>query len=180
VLGFLQHALSQVPVKGTADHQFTDWPLNQIPIAAKTGTAEVAGKQTTSGFATYAPASKPQYAVVMMVSQGGFGSTTSADSVKAVYRELFGVHGKSIDPRTSVLPNAVVPVKLPVTTPDGRILPPGSVVPRSTATPTPSGPTSPSSPAPPGSGGASTPAALPVTPPVFGSSERARPRAGGP
>ena len=122
-LAFLQHALSQVTVKGTADHQFTDWPLNQIPIAAKTGTAEVAGKQTTSWFATYAPANRPQYAVVMMVSQGGFGSTTSAESVKAVYRELFGVHGTTVDPKTSVLPNGVVPVKLPVTTPDGRTCP---------------------------------------------------------
>ncbi len=185
VLGFLQHALAQVPVKGTADHQFTDWPLNQIPIAAKTGTAEVAGKQTTSWFATYAPANKPQYAVVMMVSQGGFGSTTSADSVKAVYRELFGVHGKSVDPKSSVLPNGVAPVRLPVTTTDGRILPPGSALPKPTATASATGsasgtPASPASPFSGGGGGSSTPAALPATGPAFGSGERNRTMAGGP
>ncbi len=175
-LSFLQHALSQVTVSGTADNQFKDWPLNQIPIAAKTGTAEVAGKQTTSWFATYAPATRPQYAVVMMVSQGGYGSTTSADSVKAVYRELFGVHGKSIDPKTSVLPNGVLPVKLPVTTQDGRILPPGSPLPKVTATSTPLAPASPAS----GGGGSGTPAALAAPGPVYGSSERGRQQAGGP
>ncbi len=175
-LAFLQHALGQVTVKGTADNQFKDWPLNQIPIAAKTGTAEVAGKQTTSWFATYAPANKPQYAVVMMVSQGGFGSTTSADSVKAVYRQLFGVHGLTVDPKTSVLPNGVLPVKLPVTTQDGRILPPGSVLPKVAATQQPVAPASPAS----GTGGAGTPAALPAPVAVYPSPERGRQQAGGP
>jgi penicillin-binding protein 2 len=184
-LSFLQHALSQVTVKGTADNQFKDWPLNQIPIAAKTGTAEVAGKQTTSWFATYAPANKPKYAVVMMVSQGGFGSTTSADSVKAVYRALLGVHGKTVDPKTSVLPNGVLPVRLPVTTPDGQILPPGSPLPKPTATATPSASSTPltsgNASGSSGSGSGSTPAALPAPPAVFGSSpERSRTMAGGP
>jgi penicillin-binding protein 2 len=176
-LSFLRHALSQVTVSGTADNQFKDWPLNQIPIAAKTGTAEVAGKQTTSWFATYAPATRPQYAVVMMVSQGGFGSTTSADSVKAVYRQLFGVHGLTVNPRTSVLPNGVLPVRLPVTTQDGRILPPGSPLPKVTATAT-STPLAPSTPA--SGGGSGTPVALPAAGPVYPSSERGRQMTGGP
>jgi penicillin-binding protein 2 len=128
-LAFLQSALSQVPVVGTASTQFKTFPLAQIPIAAKTGTAEVAGKQPTSWFATYAPANKPRYAVVMMVSQGGFGSTTSAESVRAVYEALYGIRAKTINPKLAILPGGVPPVKLPVTTADGRILPPGSVLP---------------------------------------------------
>ena len=131
-LAFLQHALSQVPVVGTAQVQFKTFPLAKVPIAAKTGTAEVAGKQPTSWFATYAPADKPRYAVVMMVSQGGFGSTTSATSVRAVYESLFGIKGLTVNPKVSILPNGVPPVKLPVTTADGRILPPGSVLPKAT------------------------------------------------
>jgi penicillin-binding protein 2 len=152
-LDFLHFALSRVPVAGTAKNQFTDWPLATIPIAAKTGTAEVRGKQTTSWFATYAPADKPRYAVVMMVSQGGFGSTTSADSVKAVYQALFGVQGKNVNPARSILPGGDVPKlrSLPVIAPDGRILPPGSKLPKSAVVPTtpasPSSPTTPSSPA---------------------------------
>ena len=135
-LAFLQSALSQVAVVGTASGQFNKpplFPLAQIPIAAKTGTAEVAGKQPTSWFATYAPANKPKYAVVMMVSQGGYGSTTSAASVRAVYEALFGIKGRTVNPKTSILPGGVPPVKLPVTTADGRILPPGSVLPRTPA-----------------------------------------------
>ena len=120
----------------------------------------------------------------MMVSQGGFGSTTSADSVKAVYRQLFGVQGTAIDPKTSVLPNGVVPVKLPVTTQDGRILPPGSALPKASATATPAAPLGSGS----GSGvrvgrrvgSGSPPAALPPPPPVYGSGERGRTQAGGP
>ena len=52
-------------------------PADKLPVAAKTGTGEVYGKQTTSWFASFAPANKPQYAVVMMVSQGGTGSGIS-------------------------------------------------------------------------------------------------------
>ena len=130
-LAFLQTALIGVTTSGTSRNQFKSFPLNLIPVASKTGTAEVAGKQTTSWFTTYAPAtSKPEYAVVMMVSQGGFGSTTSADSVRAIYEALFGIKGSNPpDPKLSILPGGVVPVKLPVITTDGTILPPGSKLP---------------------------------------------------
>ena len=64
------------------------------PSASKTGTAEVYGKQPTSWFATFAPANKPQYAVVMMVSQGGTGSGVSGPSVAELYKTLFGITGQ--------------------------------------------------------------------------------------
>jgi penicillin-binding protein 2 len=132
-LAFLQSALVGVTTSGTSRNQFATFPLAQIPVASKTGTAEVTGKQTTSWFTTYAPAtSKPQYAIVMMVTQGGFGSTTSADSVRAVYEALFGIKGGNPpNPKLSILPGGVLPTKLPVITADGTILPPGSVVPAS-------------------------------------------------
>jgi penicillin-binding protein 2 len=186
-LAFIRNALMHVPINGTAKYQFTDFPLGQIPIAAKTGTAEVTGKQTTSWFATYAPADKPRYAVVMMVSQGGFGSTTSADSVKAIYQALFGVKGKTVDPKLSILPGGDVPAlhSLPVIAPDGAILPPGSHVPRTAAaaavTPKPVVPILPSP------SGGSTPAALPALGPFLtgdprsaGGGRAGRSRGGGP
>ena len=96
VLHYLQNALTTVVTgsHGTAKRPFADFPLDQIPVAAKTGTAEVDGKQTTSWFASYAPADKPQYAVVMMVSQGGTGSGISGPSVAEIYEALFGVTGR--------------------------------------------------------------------------------------
>jgi penicillin-binding protein 2 len=176
-LQFLQTSLAQVTVSGTADNQFKDFPLNQIPVAAKTGTAEVAGKQTTSWFATYAPANKPEYAVVMMVSQGGFGSTTSADSVKAIYQALFGVNGKTVDPKLSILPGGKPPTKLPVVSADGRILPPGTVLPKTTPAQQPAaGGTSPTTPTP---GTPSGTSALPPALPASGFSEGRRDRGGG-
>jgi penicillin-binding protein 2 len=161
-LAFLQNALIGVTTSGTSQNQFKGFPLGTIPIASKTGTAEVAGKQTTSWFTTYAPAtSKPEYAVVMMVSQGGFGSTTSADSVRAIYEALFGIKGKNPpDPKLSILPGGVLPVGLPIITADGRILPPGSKVP----------PVPPAAPTTPIAGGAAGP--------VFGNEPR-RQRGGG-
>jgi len=134
-LAFLQNALVGVTTNGTSQVQFANFPLAQVPVASKTGTAEVVGKQTTSWFTTYAPATAhPQYAIVMMVSQGGFGSTTSADSVRAVYEKLFGIVGHHApNPKLSILPGGVLPTKLPVITADGTILPPGSVVPPASA-----------------------------------------------
>ncbi|MDP9417075.1 MAG: penicillin-binding protein 2, partial [Actinomycetota bacterium] len=94
-LAFLRRALTEVTREGTGRGPFarTGFPLDRIPVASKTGTAEVYGKQTTSWFASYAPADKPRYAVVMMVSQGGTGSGVSGPSVAAIYEELFGVRG---------------------------------------------------------------------------------------
>ena len=68
-----------------------------MPVASKTGTGEVYGKQSTSWFASYAPADKPRYAVVMMVSQGGTGSGTSGPAVAEVYKTLFGISGQKVD-----------------------------------------------------------------------------------
>jgi penicillin-binding protein 2 len=49
----------------------------------------------------------------MVVSQGGFGATTSAVGVRDIYSALFGVVGGSVNPEKSVFPNGV-PTKLPV------------------------------------------------------------------
>ena len=46
------------------------FPLDQVVIRSKTGSAEVYGKQSTSWVASY----DRNYVVVMMVSQGGTGS----------------------------------------------------------------------------------------------------------
>jgi penicillin-binding protein 2 len=97
------------------------FPIAKLPIASKTGTAEVYGKQPTSWFATYAPATKPQYAVVMMVSQGGTGSGISGPSVAEIYKTLFGVKGSKVNLAAAVPPGGHPTKGLPTVAADGTI-----------------------------------------------------------
>jgi penicillin-binding protein 2 len=114
VLDYLRASLIGVSTTGTAQAVYRDWPLKQIPVAAKTGTAERYSEQPTSWFAGYLPAGPhPQYAVVMTVSHGGTGSGTSGPSVKKIEAALIGV---GQDP---VLPDGKLPDALPVARPDG-------------------------------------------------------------
>jgi len=128
-LAFLRDAFSQVTSQpyGTGYNPFKGFPLAQIPVAAKTGTGQASGNQeSTSWFATFAPANKPKYAVVMMVSQGGTGAGTSAPSVRKIYEALYGVTGSTIDPSKSVLGKTAAPAtKLPTVRADGTPVYPG-------------------------------------------------------
>ena len=119
-LTFLHTALPGVTVNGTGQPPFRGFPLAQIPVASKTGSAQVTGsKVSTSWFASYAPANKPKYAVVMMVSEGGTGSGTSGPSVRKIYESLFGVRGTSVNPARSVLVGGAPESALPKVRQDG-------------------------------------------------------------
>ena len=108
---FLHRALRMVVTRGTAGSVFSGFP---VAVSGKTGTAQVFGKNPngsakddTSWFASYGPTENPTYAVVMMVSQGGFGASTSGIGVRDIYSTLFGVTGNKIDPNKAVFPNGV-------------------------------------------------------------------------
>lgn len=92
---YVQDALARVPGPGgTAYFPFhypTVWPLEEIPMAAKTGSAEIAGKQPFSWFASYGPADRPRYVAVSVVEQAGFGSQISGPIVRRIMDELFGL-----------------------------------------------------------------------------------------
>jgi penicillin-binding protein 2 len=118
-LAFLRRALRGVIEDGTARGAFAGFPVDAVPIAGKTGTAEVFGKQSTSWFASFAPADDPRYAVVMMVEQGGTGAFTSGRSVRQVYEAIFGVRDGMADPARSVLVGGDVADGPPVLGPDG-------------------------------------------------------------
>ncbi len=66
----MDEALAGVATRGTAAWKFGGWPQDKIPLHAKTGTAEVYGKQTTSWLATYTK----DYSVIMTIAQAGTGS----------------------------------------------------------------------------------------------------------
>jgi len=120
-LTFLQSALHEVTLSGTSAGLFSSFP---VQTAGKTGTAQVFGKNAngslkadTSWYASYAPYKNPQYAVVMMVSQGGFGASTSGAGVKKIYEALFGVQGNTVKPELALFPKGKPPVKLPKISP---------------------------------------------------------------
>ncbi len=82
-------ALTGVVQRGTAANTFAGFPLGQIPVAGKTGTAEIAGKQPTAWFACYAPAHAPQYVVVVMIEQGGHGGMVAAPVARRILEYLY-------------------------------------------------------------------------------------------
>ena len=108
---FLHRGLRMVVTRGTGAGVFSGFP---VEVSGKTGTAQVFGKNPngsakddTSWFASYGPTNDPQYAVVMMVSQGGFGASTSGLGVRNIYETLFGVSGNKVNPEKAIFPNGV-------------------------------------------------------------------------
>lgn len=126
-LAFLRRALRGVIDSGTARRPFAGFPLDEVPLAGKTGTGEVFGRQATSWFASFAPADDPRFAVVIMVSQGGTGAGTAARSIRGIYEALFGVRDGSADPARSVLLGGDVATGLPTMGADGVPVAPAAV-----------------------------------------------------
>jgi penicillin-binding protein 2 len=123
-LAFLKDSLHEVTISGTSAGVFSGFP---IQTSGKTGTAQVFGKNPdgslkddTAWYASYAPTEKPRYAVVMMVSQGGFGASTSAAGVRKIYEALFGVKGFAVDPTAALFQDGKPPTKLPKISPATR------------------------------------------------------------
>ena len=121
---FLQGALREVVISGTAAGSFAGFPIS---ISGKTGTAEVFGRNTngskkdnTSWFASFGPSENPQYAVVMMVSQGGFGASSSGVGVRKIYESIFGVVNNKVVPGNALFPNGL-PTTLPKISPATKV-----------------------------------------------------------
>ena len=119
-LRYVDNALLGTPKTGTIAWRFIDFPLDKVQVRAKTGSAEVQYKQSTSWVASYTK----DYVVVMMVSQAGTGSGTSGPAVRKIYEALYGVHGMNVRASDAAIPGGVPPAKLPVFAADGEILPP--------------------------------------------------------
>ena len=76
---------------GTADAAFAGFPFGSVWVAGKTGTAEVAGKQDYSWFAAMTQGLGEQHVVVVLVEQGGHGSTSAAPIARHVIEGLYGL-----------------------------------------------------------------------------------------
>ena len=78
---------------GTAYSTFKDFPIS---VGGKTGSAETSNKNKTNAwFAGFAPYDDPEIAVVVMVENGKHGFYT-AEVVKEIILEYFGMNVQSV------------------------------------------------------------------------------------
>ncbi|MBI3733735.1 MAG: penicillin-binding protein 2 [Chloroflexi bacterium] len=84
----IQNALKAVTstAPGTASRAFAG---STISVAGKTGTAEAPPGEAHSWFAAYAPAEKPQIALVVMVEHAGEGSAVAAPIARKIIDRYF-------------------------------------------------------------------------------------------
>jgi penicillin-binding protein 2 len=78
---------------GTSAAVFGNFP---VPVAGKTGTAQVPSGSDNSWYASWAPARHPRLVVVVLIEHGGFGAEAAAPAAKDIYSAFFG-----LDPRHS-------------------------------------------------------------------------------
>ncbi len=76
--------------KGTAYNAFSGFPLGTYPVAGKTGTAQVRGKQDTALFAGYMPADDPQWCVAVVLEEAGFGGAVAAPVARRIFDAAIG------------------------------------------------------------------------------------------
>lgn len=86
-LAIMDDALRRVVTEGTAQSAFRGF---EVPVAGKTGTAEVAGKDDFAWFVGYAPAGAPRYVVAVVVEQGGHGGSVAAPAARQILAALLG------------------------------------------------------------------------------------------
>jgi penicillin-binding protein 2 len=88
--------------KGTAFGAFAGFPLAKFPVAGKTGTAEVAGKQDTSVFAAFAPADSPRYVISVVMEESGLGASAAAPVARRVLEGIALKEGIATAPPAAV------------------------------------------------------------------------------
>jgi penicillin-binding protein 2 len=119
-LAYIRSALQGVVTSGTAAGTFAGFPLNQVCVAAKTGTAQVSGLNSTSNFASFAPCNDPKYVVVMMIPDAGYGADASGPAVRQIWDAIYGLEGHK-----AALPKGALP-GLPHMNDAGQIVPSAS------------------------------------------------------
>jgi penicillin-binding protein 2 len=115
-LAYIRNALQGVVTQGTAAGAFGGFPLNQVCVAGKTGTAQVYGTQASSVFASFAPCNDPKYVVVVMVPDSGYGADVAAPAVRQIWDGIYGLEGHK-----AAVPGGQVPSSLPTITTNGAI-----------------------------------------------------------
>lgn len=75
--------------EGTAYAAFAGFP-RELPVAGKTGTSQVHGKQDTAVFVAFAPYDNPRYTVAVVMEEAGFGGSAAAPVARRILEGLAG------------------------------------------------------------------------------------------
>ena len=121
-LAYIRTALAGVVTQGTAAGAFGGFPLSQVCVAGKTGTAQIEGKVATSVFASFAPCNNPKLVVVVMLPNSGYGADAAAPAVRQIWDGIYGLEGqKAAMPGGNLprLPNLAAAIKAGSTTKGG-------------------------------------------------------------
>jgi penicillin-binding protein 2 len=168
----IKAAMYQVNTTGTGAPAFTGFPMDQVQVGGKTGTAQVLDPipgdpkhiSDTSVFASFAgkPGQDPQYVSIIIVPKGGYGASVAGPATRLLWDGLYGLEG-----HPNVLPQGLR-TQLPYFSKDGNIVTKGPAI-------TPGTPVAPAGSATPGTGtaGAATTTTQPATPPAGGSTPTA-------
>ncbi|MCP4537337.1 MAG: hypothetical protein GY832_09335 [Chloroflexi bacterium] len=99
-LSIIQDALLGVTTRGIGTATRRYYGLG-IPVAGKTGTAEVGGEDTPphSWFAAYAPADNPEIAIAAIIENVGEGSTIAAPLVRQVIEAYYDLALSPLPPQ---------------------------------------------------------------------------------
>jgi penicillin-binding protein 2 len=121
-IDYVNEALLGTPQSGSLAWKFGGFPLDEVKVRGKTGTAEVTGKQTTGWVATY----NKKYVIIMTISQGGTGSGSVGDAVRKLWETLYGVEegGAEVRPDKAAIRGIDPPRNLPAFGADGSIVAP--------------------------------------------------------
>jgi penicillin-binding protein 2 len=75
---------------GTAFGSFAGFPNETWPVAGKTGTSQVAGRENFALFAAFGPVFDPQYALSVVMEEAGFGGEHAAPVARRIFDVLSG------------------------------------------------------------------------------------------
>jgi penicillin-binding protein 2 len=100
--------------KGTAFSDFQGFPAD-FHLAGKTGTASnEASEEPNSWFVAFGPNPNPQYLVLAVIDQGGYGAQAAAPLVRSIFNYIYANPiGAVKRPTKTVLPSSVAPTTIP-------------------------------------------------------------------
>jgi penicillin-binding protein 2 len=140
----IENAMYDVTTSGTAADAFKNFPMDQLKVGGKTGTAQVLdpipGDPThisdTSVFASFAGKptdAQPQYVSIIIVPKGGYGAGVAAPATRLLWDGMFGLEGQP-----NVMPKGLLN-RLPAFSRDGNIVTKGPLIAPGAPAATPSG-----------------------------------------
>jgi penicillin-binding protein 2 len=99
-MSMLRQGLEDVVMgpEGTAAGAFAGFPLDQFPVAGKTGTAQIGETDyNRAWFVSYAPADDPQYVVAVYLNYAGHGGESAAPVAREIFEGIFNLDADTGD-----------------------------------------------------------------------------------